>query len=573
MRWRSLLEWKHSWWMVGAALVLVVVASTTRSVFERPQLEPDDYRYLELARQLSAGEGSLARLFLVENDWRHLWWLDVPGAVRFFRPTVLASFWLDEALHGGSAAGCLRTNVLLHAGCCLLVLACLSRILRSRFAAVAGATLFAAFACHAEVVWYGSGRTATLAAMGFLLGFLFHTSQRPWIRFLALPAYAFALLSKESMLGLPLVCLASRRCLGAAPAGWLHLLRERRWYYGGFALVAACYLVTRTYLLSRSGGASVVYPYFIVPWSSLFPAHLWLQVRNYAENLFFAQPTDPFLTPDQLPAYSTTVGGLVSAAALITLFACLRRRRRFGLLLLVALLTWLPASVVYTSERYLYVPSFALAGCAALLLERALTSRRATVLVLATLLLWTGHQGWWMARKTYALAVHPRPAYAIARQLSGLRGRVQGRELLFLDFPGDWVHAQFLQDQLRVELREPDLRARVLSVLPERATTSDLSVQREDPQSLRIAAPRPLIEGSHSLFPLSPLATGSRIERAELGFSVEVRRGQKESAAEIVVRFPKPPEHYLLLQFLPPPQYPGIRGAHILLGKMRAIDP
>jgi hypothetical protein len=41
---------------------------------------------------------------LVENRWDHLWWIADRDPVRFWRPTVLASFAVDRAIWGRRAS-------------------------------------------------------------------------------------------------------------------------------------------------------------------------------------------------------------------------------------------------------------------------------------------------------------------------------------------------------------------------------------------------------------------------------------------------------------------------------------
>src|SRR5262249_32119241 len=148
--------------------VVVLVLWTCLPIFGLPQLEPDDYRYLSLVDDLRGGRVSWVAAATVENRWDHLWWIDTDAVVRFFRPTVILSFLLDDLVPGGSPAGLLATNLLLHLACCLLAALLIFRIAGSGLGAALGSLLFAAFACHAETIWYVSGRTDTLAALGFL---------------------------------------------------------------------------------------------------------------------------------------------------------------------------------------------------------------------------------------------------------------------------------------------------------------------------------------------------------------------------------------------------------------------
>ena len=87
--------------LLPQVLCVVVVCCVTWPALQQPRVDGDDYRYLHSIKQLSAGEsGSIADAAMVENRWDHLWFLDEDGRVRFFRPTVAASYGLDWLLWG-----------------------------------------------------------------------------------------------------------------------------------------------------------------------------------------------------------------------------------------------------------------------------------------------------------------------------------------------------------------------------------------------------------------------------------------------------------------------------------------
>ena len=104
---------RKRWILASFGLVVLIVVCTCWPVFANPQLDPDDYRYLQLVQSLDRDFfGSFLDASIVENHWDHLWWSDMEGRVRFFRPIVISSYWLDSKLYGDNTAlGMLITNV------------------------------------------------------------------------------------------------------------------------------------------------------------------------------------------------------------------------------------------------------------------------------------------------------------------------------------------------------------------------------------------------------------------------------------------------------------------------------
>ena len=95
-------------------------------------------------------------------------WLD-PKQIRsegHYWPVTWTTLWLDFQLHGTWAPGWHATNVLLHAGVCLMVGRTLSVL--NVPSAWLGAALFAVHPMHAEVIGWTMARKDALAALGAL---------------------------------------------------------------------------------------------------------------------------------------------------------------------------------------------------------------------------------------------------------------------------------------------------------------------------------------------------------------------------------------------------------------------
>lgn len=536
------------------ALVAGIVLWTCLPVLADPQLEPDDYRYLSLVRDLKLGRVSLLTASVVENRWDHLWWIDGDAVIRFFRPSLFLSFLLDDCVHGGSPRGLLATNVLLHLACCLLVTLLAHRLLRSGPGAAFASLLFAAFACHAEVVWYVSGRNETLAAMGFFAAALLHVGGQRW---LALPCFAFALFAKEPTVVLPFLLWLHDRVV--ARRGVPRRADVGLWL--AHAAVVAAYLALRHCAL---GGDAVPlsHPYFVGPTRPEFPAHVLGQLRNYGENLLCARMTPPFLRPEQILDHASVAGSITVGAAVSAITLLLGRVRLFWWLVAWALATWLPTTVAYVSERHLYLPSFGIAASAGLLLQQAIRigpsarwwAHALAIALAAALGTWTWHQASELRAKNTLLMHAPRQAEAIARSLADLREQVAStRHLLLVNLPGDVFTAQFLEDQMRCVLGVRDLVCRVLTTLPMCGPPArEVTVERLGAEDLRITGSPLLMTRDAMPFPWRRLARGERIHSERLGFSVEVARGDGRNCWELEFQLEQPVATWTVVTFVPP---------------------
>ncbi|MDF7825557.1 hypothetical protein P4B35_16140 [Pontiellaceae bacterium B12227] len=439
---------------VGHLLCLLIILFAAWPVLQQPRLEADDYRYLHHIQQWKGGELSALEAMTVENRWDHLWFMQEEGRIRFFRPTVVLSYGMDQMIWGRAyALGLTVTNVLIHFLCAVLVGLLFRRLIGAGWVSVLGAGLFAGLTAHAECIWYIAGRTDSLAALGLLGALVLHLNGRRWW---ALPLFAFGLLTKELVIVGPVIFAAY---------DWWIARRKIEWkLYGAYAVLAVLLLAIKKAALGGEG-SDFVYPYLISPLSAEFPQHLWLQFRSYAGNLLAAEVTVPFadaatvqqLHPIRVPMVGSLVFGIIGWF--------LRNDRRAWLLLLLGLLAWLPTSFVYLSERYLYLPSIAFVG---LLTLFAATRSRGWK--------WAGSAGLAVFLIFQTLELRERQSLIVQQsgsvqemltQLEPVRDQIQpDQPLLLVNAPGLFVRAQFMQDILRVFWNAPELQVEVLTMMP-----------------------------------------------------------------------------------------------------------
>jgi tetratricopeptide (TPR) repeat protein len=149
----------------------------------------------------------------------------VDPAHAYYRPLVTLSYALDARLFGVRAAGYHATNVVLFAVACALVLALLRALDLGRAASLAGALLFAAHPALVPAVAWIPGRNDTLLSIFVLASWIGFARRRPAIH---LAFFALALLTKETAVALPVVCILhaslvdrrTRRALAGYAAAW-----------------------------------------------------------------------------------------------------------------------------------------------------------------------------------------------------------------------------------------------------------------------------------------------------------------------------------------------------------------
>lgn len=553
--------------------VSALVALVCAPIVVTPQLDPDDYRYLDLVQQLRAGQLSWVRAAIIENRWDHLWWIDCEQAVRFFRPTLILSYFADDVVHGGSPRGMLVTNWLLYWTTCVLAALFLARVVYDTLAVALASLLFAGMAAHAECIWYIAGRNETLAATAFLAGLVLHGAAGR-VRYLALPCYALALASKELTLPLPLLALAYDRFARRRAPSLAGCVRRDLRLYAGYAVCAAVYLTVRHLVLSAAGGSDLVFPYFVSPSRPDFAQHLWQQVMTYGDNLFAGGITTPFLRADQFAERTSTVGKVLTCVLPLVALVQLRREPRALLFSLLALTTWLPAAVVYVSERYLFLPSLGVAGLAALIVARA--PGRTRFVCAAVVALWGAHQTSWLLHKNKNISQTPHDMAGIERHLRRVAPALPPeRPIYVLNLPTDTFGAQFFAHAMRVVLRDPTRPCHVLTLVPEdRSWLQTSSFVRTGPQTLEVRGAPVLMGHSRWLFPWTPLAAGTRVTRARLPFTAEVRDGAIDHCRAVRFSLPHALDDAVFLRFtLPPSSVPLPRGELIARGQLDVIKP
>ncbi|RKX40277.1 MAG: hypothetical protein DRP64_12880 [Verrucomicrobia bacterium] len=557
--------------MLAQLLCIVIVFWTAWPALRQPRVEGDDFRYLHNIQQLSSGSSeNLIEAAIVENRWDHLWFLNEEGRVRFFRPTVVASYGLDWMLWGDHYAfGLTLTNVLVHLGCCLLVAFLFHRWLGRGLPAIMASVLFAGLWAHGECIWYIAGRTDSLAALGFLGALALHVAGDRWpqLRGWAIPCFAFGLLTKELVVAAPFVFLAYDILVERQ--------RPRGKLYAAYAIVAALVLGLKHFAM---GGESsdFVYPYLISPLRPGFVAHLWLQARSYSANLMLAQTTAPFADGATVAAMNSIAGIGLACGLLVVSGILLRRDGRFWLLLLLGVATWLPTSFVYLSERYLYLPSVAFVGILGLLAaSRPAKWRNALALAVG---LYAVFQSAKLYGKHREICGQLGSVREMAAQLDPVRRQIgKGDHLLLVNVPGYFLRAQFMQETIRVLFDDPKLDVQVLTMMPGQNGTpmrpgdspptmgAGVVLRREGTSKLIVEGSRRQRVQEYERFPFSWASLEPGREHRTPELEAHILAGDSLGATAIEFTLPEPLDRYQILVWEADPdftEHPWIRRAN-----------
>jgi protein O-mannosyl-transferase len=179
-----------TWTLIAAAVVIVAVcyANSVPNDFIL-----DDYAIVALNPSIR----TIAPVQVLKTPY----WGDKSNA-GIYRPLTIFSFSLEYPLWHRWAGGYRLTNLLLHTINGLLVFFLARGLLQSVPAACAAAAIYLAHPAHTEPVVSLAGRSELLAAMFFLLAWIFYRQDRI---VLCVVAFGLSLLSKENAIAFPAV--------------------------------------------------------------------------------------------------------------------------------------------------------------------------------------------------------------------------------------------------------------------------------------------------------------------------------------------------------------------------------
>ncbi len=357
-------------WAIAVALIAIGIYANTMSA---PFIY-DDFGYIVHNDQIRDGD-KLIRVFVLPYP------ADRPQ-LGLYRPVTILSYALDASVGGLEPKTFHRTNVLLHAGTCVLVLLLLLRLHASLPVAVCGAMLFALHPVHTEAVAWVVGRAEVLAAFFSLASLLLYLRYRNTGGLSALGlsvgCYFLALGSKEIAAPVPAILLSGEilRVFGHHDG-----LRKPRLLLplGAFGIVLSIYVGLRLTAIGAFGMVDESTVFTTQPVStrlltavaglfeylrlSLIPFDLRIDYSEFAYSNFFAPKVLAGLgVPILLALAAWRVRRLSPLPALAVAW--------FFLFLLPVSNLLIPIGAVL-AERFLYLPSVAVSLAVTGIIEAA----------------------------------------------------------------------------------------------------------------------------------------------------------------------------------------------------------
>ncbi len=394
---------------------------------------------------------------------------------KFWRPLWRVSFLTDLAVWGPRPFGFLLTNLLLHAGGCVLLALLALRLGLSGPGAIAAGALFALHPTHHEAVGWIAARGGLLATAGVLgcavLGL--DARRRPALSLAAAGAMLLGLLAKESAVVAPALLAV---CLAVAPRD---ASGSRRW-----SVLAAPAAAFGIWLLARRAVLGVWTGGYGISGFAPGSAQMW---RGWMERLqVLSGPGKEALIA---PSINTLLRVVVLAAVLWG--AARAARQRGARPAFVVGLAWLALAFVpvwqfvvdpqiQQEARFLY-PA---AGALALVLAASLDGPRARLGATALGLAWIG--------LTVVNSAHRRAAWELNEVLVEQTREVVwtapvGTQILLIGLP-DQVGGAYVGRNAVPGMLDPPFDVRVLPTRPLAYTTREGELQRFRADLARIPA-------------------------------------------------------------------------------------
>jgi tetratricopeptide (TPR) repeat protein len=335
--------------------------------------------------------------YFVERVWSFAY-PNIPG--NYYRPIFLLFLLINYKIFGPYAAGWHLVTVAAHVGVTYLVYLMVRRLTCDPVTALIAAVVFGVDPVHIESVAWISGVTDPLFALFLMPSFLCYLNwregkphRRGWLAG-SLALYAFAMLSKETALVLPIIIFAYEWIWSDAPenAPWVQRVLAR--LRGGLIAVAPFVTLSLAYLAVRwqvlKGLGHVITPLsistIILTWPGLLLFYFRHLVWPFNLSVFYDQP---YVRTPGLLSFFLPLAGLLALTFLGWLLV--RRLGKKSLLdqrvavfacawILVPFIPLLDLSVLPVGEiahdRYLYLPSIGFSILLAMALRRIRFGRK-----------------------------------------------------------------------------------------------------------------------------------------------------------------------------------------------------
>ena len=335
-----------------------------------------------------------------------------------YRPLRHLSYALDYAIWGERPFGFHLTNVLIHAGCAILVFFLARRMTGEGRAAFVAAAIFATHPIQTDAVSYISGRRDVLFALFYIAAFLSYLNYRAGRSRLYLGLFAglwgMSLMSKEMAVSLPVVIFLWNFSdgWGDHSAPWLKktwqaasgAFKRDRWLYIALAVLGLVYTWYTVVVKNSSARASGEGLYF---WGGSFVSNALTAIRVqawYLKQLVLPTPIaqyyGAFDISYSLLDWRVLASLAIVASAMVAGLSLLGKNRLMAFAVLAYFAMLLPVSQLIphhelVADHYLYLPMMSFALLVALVVgsiarQGTLARRRAYGVIAVALIAFSG---------------------------------------------------------------------------------------------------------------------------------------------------------------------------------------
>jgi hypothetical protein len=202
-------------------------------------------------------------------------------------------------------------------------------------------------------------------------------------------------------------------------------------------------------------------------------------------------------------------------------------------------------------------------------------SPRWFIVAAAVVAAWAGHQAFALHAKDLLLSSIPSQQQVMEEDLATVRSAIHpGSAILMVNLPGDWLQAQFVQDQLRVQCKDPSLTVMVLTTMPDtRAMGEHINLRTSGKDTVTVESKdgSPIMARGHEEFPWVTFSDHREFTTAD-GLKATLLRGQGDScwAARFVV--PRPVSEMVIMQWSPNPNLRLITYYRRLYSHLRIVS-
>jgi len=295
---------------------------------------------------------------------------------RYYRPVVFSTYAIDYSIWGLEPFGFHLTNILIHTIATLVLFSLLKQFFGKDktgvTAALAGSLVFAVHTIHTEAVAWISGRTDSIVAIFYFASLLYFIKYRREgksnkLLYLSAGFYLLGLFSKEMIFTFPLIAIIYDLIIGKQT---LKALIKKPKPYIFFIAVTVFYLILRHMVLSDFPEREN-YLYFIGKDKLIVFATMLKTIPTYLKLMFY--PVNLLyhyngVIPDaeSLTEFIVLVSAFVTVGFIFYAIEVRENLPILSFLILFFFISLLPVlNIIPTmnlmAERFLYVPSFAIA--------------------------------------------------------------------------------------------------------------------------------------------------------------------------------------------------------------------